>query len=213
MTKPDWPKYAVGASRDHIYAIGVLIANWNDLERQIIWLLWELLDSPRSAESLTSALHNSERFELTKALAFDKIEDEQDRDLINQCVSFASICNGNRNIIAHASYSTVEYEKEMFASKRKSGKGTERSHYKFSLDQLRMSADECIDVYRLINRTRRWLKSEPTKDKNVRKFTMKNQLALAAKRDKPHTLEVKRPELPAKPATLAPLPPRGRASR
>ena len=211
MSEPEWPDYLVGASRDHIYAIGVLIANWNDLEEQFIWLLWELIDSPRAAESLTSSLNNSERFELLKSLAFDKIE-EEDRDLINQAVSYTSICNQNRNIVAHASFSTVEFEKQMFATKRKSGKGTEKSHYRFSVDELRQAADQTMEVFQLTRDIRRWLKARPTKNKNVRRFNIRNQLALIANLKAPsHSFEIKRPVLPEKPKTLIPLPPKGHA--
>ena len=164
VSEEKWPTYLVGASHNHIYAIGVLIANWNDLEQQFIWLLWELIDSPHAAESLTSALHNSDRFKLLKSLAFDKIEDSDDRKLIDEVVSFTSICNHNRNIIAHASYSTVEFEKQMLATKLKSGKGTERSHYRFSLDELRQAADQTMEVFQLTRKMRRWLKSIPTED-------------------------------------------------
>ena len=212
MSEPKWPDYLVGASHDHIYAVGVLIANWNHLEEQFIWLLWELIGSPRAAESLTSSLNNSERFELLKSLAFDKVEEEEDRNLINKIVGFMSICNQNRNILAHASFSTIEFEKQMLATKRISRKGTGRSHYRFSLDELRRAADQTMEVFQVTRDIRRWLKSEPTKDKNVRILTIRDELVIAAHlQERRHSFEIKRPVLPAKPKTLVPLPPKARA--
>lgn len=213
MSEPEWPDYLGGVSRDYIYAIGVLIANWNNLEEQFVWLLWELIDSPYAAESLTSSLNNSDRFELLKSLAFDKIEEEEDRSLINQLVSYTSICNQNRNIVAHASFSTVDFEKQMIATKRKSGKGTERSHYRFSLDELRQAADQTMEVFQVTKDMRKWLKAKQTKGKNLRTLTTRNQFGVGPNLTiRVHSFEIKRPVLPEKPKTLIPLPPKRRAS-
>ena len=98
----------------------------------------------------------------------------------------------------------------MLATKLKSGKGTERSHYRFSLDELRQAADQTMEVFQLTRKMRRWLKSIPTEDKNVRTFTIRNQLAIAANlKGQRDNFEIKRPVAPARPRTLIPLPPSG----
>lgn len=58
MSESEWPKYLVGVSKEHIYAVGVLIANWADVESQIYGIMHHLMKSPETSHMMFHNMHN-----------------------------------------------------------------------------------------------------------------------------------------------------------
>jgi len=118
MSEPDWPEYGVGASSDHIYAIGVLIANWNDVEAQMFRLMKSLIRNDKLATGLFYNMHNADRLNIIKLLS-DDLEDDQDKDYVATFVRHASLCNQNRNILAHTEFSTILFSDDIMLGQEK----------------------------------------------------------------------------------------------
>lgn len=104
--EPSWPWYNHIGSRDHLHAVGVMIAAWNTVEMSFqgfIQLIF--LNSWTEAIRVYALLNNAGRIQLIRNELARKLRDDE-RELLFHFLDGANICNENRNIVAHANYPT-----------------------------------------------------------------------------------------------------------
>lgn len=140
----DWPKHP-DSSKEHVYAIGMLSINYNELEEIFLGLIDHY---NRSAEGLSAFLFEKlsadVRTEWLKKL-MSLHEDESAVHLsMAHLISAYKICTANRNLLIHSrimAHRLTDNDNALIASKRTRKTGEEK-YYEFSLDVIRRVADE-----------------------------------------------------------------------
>jgi hypothetical protein len=141
MSDPvEWPPYHIG-SRDHLHAIGAVIAAWN-----IVETAYQTFTQLIFAHNMKAGVHafellgNDERVRLIRA-QLPGLANEQELDLLDHFIKSANICKENRNVLAHAGYSNQPSE-ELIVMTTKGSKGrSSLNRIKFSVGGIREMAD------------------------------------------------------------------------
>jgi hypothetical protein len=102
----EWPSYHIG-TRDHLHAIGVLIAAWNEVENCYQAFIQQIFPSNiKSAVRTFQILNNDQRVKLIKDELITVLP-EKEADCVEHFLTMANICYQNRNMFSHAtSHST-----------------------------------------------------------------------------------------------------------
>jgi hypothetical protein len=98
-----WPLYDLG-SHDHLHAIGVMIAAWNQVEtvyQTFIQLIFP--DHMAAGIHVYELLGNDERAKLIRA-HLPSIATNEEFGLVDHFLTYANICRVYRNILAHSGY-------------------------------------------------------------------------------------------------------------
>jgi len=86
--------------RDHMHALGVIAANYNELEGEFYNLFWVTSERFDVAKLVFSKLNNAERMEV--ALKTCEREPKQMQEHYRSFISAFGICNENRNLLMHS---------------------------------------------------------------------------------------------------------------
>jgi hypothetical protein len=96
---PEWPAYNIG-SREHMHAIGILIAAWNSVEDA--YQCFTQLVFPNHMKAgiqVFELMRNDERVKLIRS-ELPSIILKVEYDLVDYFLKCANICKQNRNSIA-----------------------------------------------------------------------------------------------------------------
>jgi hypothetical protein len=129
-----WPTYNPGPPK-HIYALGVISLNYNQLEQLLIYICYFSVDP--SAIFLFDGMRNGERIAAVKTIA-SRAEDKEMRAHIECVATYFSICSNNRNILLHCR-SESEDNEDIFQLIKNTDEGFK--HYPVKLGTLRSVAD------------------------------------------------------------------------
>jgi hypothetical protein len=136
----EWPLYHIG-SRDHLHAIGVVIASWNIVEtayQTFIQLIF--------ANNVTAGIHafellgNDERVKLIRA-QLPSIATEHEIDLLDHFIKSTNICKEYRNVLAHAGYANQPADELILMTKGLSKDRQSTNLIRFSVGGIREMAD------------------------------------------------------------------------
>jgi hypothetical protein len=135
----EWPSYHVG-TRDHLHAIGVLIATWNQVEtcyQAFIQQIYPL--NMKSAIRVFQILNHDGRIRLIRDELITCLPGNE-ADCVEHFLTMANICYQNRNVFAHAtSHSMAENDKLRIS--KGTGKDNIGAQYLFTLEDLKEMAD------------------------------------------------------------------------
>ena len=99
---PSWPKYETGRP-DYIYALGVLSANFNDLESWLKMLLGLYVKiTPQAASYLIARLDNAGRLDLLTLCFEASPHTERIKAALRYFVKGYATCAENHNILLHS---------------------------------------------------------------------------------------------------------------
>jgi hypothetical protein len=136
----DWPPYHIG-SRDHMHAIGVLIAAWNMVEgsyQAFIQLVFP--HNLKAAISTYELMNNDSRIKLIRSELFGTLN-QKENELLEYFFKSANICMANRNVIAHSHYSNQAPGDHLLLSKGRSKDQQSVNIFTFSITGIREMAD------------------------------------------------------------------------
>jgi hypothetical protein len=143
----EWPSYHIG-TRDHLHAIGVLIATWNLVEncyQAFIQLIFQ--SNIKSAVRTFQILNNDQRIKLIRDELITTLP-ENEADRVEHFLTMANICYKNRNVFAHAtSHSIAENDKLRISKGAGKGRDNIGAQYLFSLDYLKEMADSTHETF------------------------------------------------------------------
>jgi hypothetical protein len=135
-----WPVYNIG-SRDHLHAIGVVIAAWNMVETAFQTLIQLVFPHNIKAGIHTfELLGNDERMKLIRAQLPD-IANENELELLEHLIKSANICKEYRNVLAHTSYPNQPSEETILMLKGLSKDRSSTNLFKFTVTGIREMAD------------------------------------------------------------------------
>ena len=104
----EWPSYHI-RTRDHLHAIGVLIAAWNEVEKCYQAFIQQIF--PSNIKSTFQLLNNDQRIKLIIDELIT-ILPENEAYRVEHFLKMANICYKNRNVFANAtSHSAAENDK------------------------------------------------------------------------------------------------------
>jgi hypothetical protein len=86
--------------KEHMHALGVIAANYNELEGHFYRLFYVILNKSEAGSLIFSKLNNGERMEVALKLA--EREPAGFRDLFRHFISGYGIASENRNILMHS---------------------------------------------------------------------------------------------------------------
>jgi hypothetical protein len=97
-------KYHPGL-KDHMHALGVISANFNDLEVSLFFLFYYYLNDPQSKAPglIFGGLDNKKRINIIKSFAEGYESPGEIRDLVFRFVDGFDICSENRHSLMHSS--------------------------------------------------------------------------------------------------------------
>ena len=146
MTKqPDeWPHYSLG-SREHLHAVGVLVAAWNMVESTLQAFIQSVF--PQAAASITvfEILGNDGRIKLIRN-ELRKTLHEDEYSLLNHFLVSVDICKENRNVIVHASYSPQQSSELMQLTKGRTPDHSAVKLIPLSIPAIREIADATFNT-------------------------------------------------------------------
>jgi hypothetical protein len=148
----EWPPYHVG-TRDHLHAIGVLIANWNQVETAYQALMQLIFPHHlKSGIRVFQLFTNDQRVKLIRDELVASLSAEE-ADRVNHFLAMANICYANRNAFAHAQAHQTAHD-DKFRISKGTGKENIGAQYLFKLDDLREIADAthgtfmfCLNIF------------------------------------------------------------------
>jgi hypothetical protein len=139
-----WPNYSLRSVDKHVHAIGILSANFNDLENQLLGFLILYDGAPEDVVSyLFEKVPTETRLVWLRGLA--DVREPRHPQLADCIKAFATAykaCADNRNLIVHSRINAYfAPEDALMLSKRGRSHGRE-SHRDVSLEVIRRVADE-----------------------------------------------------------------------
>jgi hypothetical protein len=141
----EWPPYHVG-TRDHLHAIGVIIASWNQVEVCYQAFIQQIYPhNMKSAVRVFQILNNEQRVRLIRDELISSLPQNQ-ADLVAHFLTMANICYANRNALAHATPHNIAEDDKLRISQG-TGKNNIGKQYLFSLDALKEMADTTYDTF------------------------------------------------------------------
>jgi hypothetical protein len=145
-TSPEeWPSYHIG-TRDHLHAIGVLIATWNLVENCYQAFIQQIFPSNiKSAVRTFQILNNDQCIKLIRDELITVLP-ENEADRVEHFLTMANICYQNRNVFAHATSHSIAENDKLRISKG-TGKDNIGAQYLFSLDYLKEMADSTHETF------------------------------------------------------------------
>src|ERR1700719_257483 len=140
-----WPSYHIG-TRDHLHAIGVLIATWNLVENCYQAFIQQIFQSNiKSAIRTFQILNNDQGVRLIRDELITVLP-ETEADCVEHFLKMANICYQNRNVFGHAtSHGTAENDKLRIS--KGTGKDNIGAQYLFSIDYLQEMADSTHETF------------------------------------------------------------------
>lgn len=136
-----WPAYSIG-SKDHLHAVGVLVANWNEVERAYQCLIqYAFLGNVKLALRTFELLGNDQRMAFIRQECIPLATGEFAEHL-NHFLACAGRCKENRNAIAHANFNYTADVSLLKIDRGRSKDGNSVPQYNFELSELRKIADE-----------------------------------------------------------------------
>jgi len=98
-----WPPYEIG-SHEHLHAVGVVVAAWNQVETAYQTMIQLIFPHHMKAGiHAFELLGNDQRVKLISA-GFSEIATAQELDLLRSFLKHANICKDYRNVLCHAGY-------------------------------------------------------------------------------------------------------------
>jgi hypothetical protein len=142
QTEGEWPPYHLG-SRDHLHAVGVIVAAWNDLERAYGAMIQMLMPhNIGAAIQISELLGNESRLAFIREQS-EKLLSKEHADHVAYFLTCAAICKENRNAIVHADMARIAPgETVIMLSKGRDLKQDRLKQYWFEVPALRQMADE-----------------------------------------------------------------------
>jgi hypothetical protein len=134
----EWPSYHIG-TRDHLHALGVLVANWNNIEtayQAFIQLIFP--QHMQGGIRVFQLMNNDQRIKLIKEELMPSLG-LLEADGLDHFLKMAHICYANRNALAHAHAHHNAFEEKFRISQ--GGKNNVGAQYLFKLNDLREMAD------------------------------------------------------------------------
>jgi hypothetical protein len=149
MPDPEWPpeQYRL-APNDYLAALGQVTFVYNMLESMMSNIFQKC--SPVAdifAKSLFHKLNNRDRVDLLSAFINENENDKDVLDALLYCILCYDICTENRNILMHSIYFNPNPEMTRLV-KRASGDASREIHFDVPLSDLRMIADQTVEVFR-----------------------------------------------------------------
>ena len=141
----DWEWRHFPSYQKHMQALGVIAANYNDLEVQFSRLFYITSDKFEVAKLIFSKLNNAERIEV--ALKVSENEPSQFRPLLQHFIAGFSVSNQNRNDLMHSkAHNAWSFKPEnpsvLTLAKQLKKKPDENHFVSLSVDDLRGVADD-----------------------------------------------------------------------
>lgn len=141
----DWPIYNIG-SKDHLHAVGVLVANWALVE-QSYQVLIQYTFHPDIGLGLrvNELLGNESKWALIADETIKRAE-PQFEPHIAYFLKCAAICKENRNAVAHAKFGADQDPEFITLDKGRDRRKAKLKLYRFSVVAIREMADEVHSV-------------------------------------------------------------------
>jgi hypothetical protein len=141
----EWPPYHIGTS-EHLHAIGVLIATWNEVENCYQAFIQQIFPlNVKSAVRTFQILNNDQRVRLIRDELITVLPGKE-AGCVEHFLNMANICYQNRNVFSHAtSHSAAENDKLRIS--KGTGKDNIGDQYLFSLDYLKEMADSTHETF------------------------------------------------------------------
>lgn len=140
-----WPEYHIGTT-EHIHAVGVLIANWNQIETAY-QAFFQLIFPAHCGSGIRAfqLLSNEQRVRLIRDELIAKLSGNE-ADWIDYFLKCANICYANRNVFAHAHAHPTPSE-DKFRISKGTGRDNVGAQYLFKLEDIRSMADEAHETF------------------------------------------------------------------
>lgn len=137
----NWPTYNIG-SKDHLHAVGVLVANWTTIEK-VYSALFQFIFHGNFQPGMRAfeLLGNSSRATLIREECF-KVASPQFHKHIEYFLKCAAICKDNRNAVAHAHFVAPQNPAFAILDKGRSRDGNSIKFYRFTVSAIQEMADE-----------------------------------------------------------------------
>lgn len=140
-----WPPYKIG-SRDHLHAVGVLIANWAEVEQSYQTLFQFMFSGQFNLGIRTfELLGNDGRAALIREECTAQAQ-PQFEDHLSHFLKCAAICKENRNAIAHAHFLPSQDPEFVVLDKGRDRAASQMKFYRFTVEAIRAMADETYVV-------------------------------------------------------------------
>lgn len=141
MSDPiEWPSYRIGP-KDHLHAVGVLVAAWNQIERTYSAFFQLIL--PWENHKIFEVLGNDSRWHMINDLVAARV-DPDEAEAVRFFLKCAAICKENRNAVAHAEIDNPYKGDIIRLMKGLNKERTATREYWFTLESLRAMADDCF---------------------------------------------------------------------
>ena len=140
--EPAWPTH-LDPCAEHIYAIGRISVNYNELEAQLLAFIQHYDSSPNELTAfLFEKVPSNSQTEWLKKMMALRGNDLEAQVPIQHFISACDICTANRNLLIHSRIWAYRVsEDSLITSKRTRKTGAEKGD-EFSLDVIRRVADE-----------------------------------------------------------------------
>jgi len=187
--------------------VGVLIVNWNDVERQIHNLMQTTTRLDKEVTNVVfTNLNNKDRMEVLKS-TLPLLYEDSDRSLLETFINHTGICAQNRNLLAHIHFMALHGDEKMIGFKTRN-KDKTSSMYQFSVEELQNAADSTMETAIFGRDLHRWLSAKKNDDgSRFMEIDRSNNALLKLIIPKPpRKFPVRRPLEPPQPTLLSPLP-------
>lgn len=137
----EWPPYHDGL-RDHLHAIGVLLANWNKVEFVLHWYVYAIFPSNlQSGQRVFEQLKHDGREKFIKT-EVEIIGSSDEKELVSYFFECVNIIKDNRNLFAHNDYLPItSADMVLIAKKINKSNPSMKQISTFSVLSLREMAD------------------------------------------------------------------------
>lgn len=137
-----WPEYPPGPHA-HVYAIGVLSLNYNELEETLLYLLRHLSSSPDELIALIfEKTPTNVRIQLLQKVIDLSGVDQDTKDVLDHFIKAYGICTNNRGLLAHSRIWAYRKRDNAAIAAKRTRKSGEEWTYEFPLTLIRRVADE-----------------------------------------------------------------------